>query len=289
MQTMIQTQARAHYALPATLLKLSASALAFLSKPFGDGDEDDDDEPGRGIEALLTKAAKHEDVARQLYTENYQYRQQRKQLRAEVKKLKEQLPQDGTVVLTKEQAEDWAKYQELGKPTDLQKTVDDGKAAMGAVAKAQRQESLAKAAADVGYNPAVLAQMAEMHNLTLSSQTIKVGEKDQVVHYFTAEGGQPVEVTQYAASNWQAFMPSLQAKADAAPAAGGGTPPAGQQQQQAWVPAGGAGGQPPAGNTAAEIAQRLVQQRQGGQQNPGQQQQQQTTQNQPGTPGTHAQ
>lgn len=268
MQTTIHTKARARVATPATLLKLSASALAMLKKPFGDGDDEDgDDGPGgRTIEGLIARYGNAKDAANELWRDNFKMRQERRTLKAENAKLKESQPAVGTVVLTKEEAADWEAFKKLGKPADLEKQITEGMAAAEQVAKSTREQSLAKAAADVGFNPAVLSQLAELHNLKLTSTTVRIGDRDETVHHLTAEGGTPIEVKQYAAANWQAFMPSLQAAPAGTPPAGtppAGTPPAGTPPGTQWMPNGGTGGAGPAGNTAADIAQRIVQQRTG--------------------------
>lgn len=286
MQT-FRLRARAFALAP--ILATTASMLAGLPRPYGDGDDDDDDQKGgSNLATLIQRAGNAENAANELWRDNYQLRAQRRDLRAEVKALKEKQPAEGTVVLTKEQAAEWEAYQKLGKPADIEKSITEGKTAQEAVAKQARVDAVAKAAKDVGFNPEVLTQLTEMHKLTLSSQTVKVNDKDQVVHYVTPEGGQPTELKQYATANWPSFMPSLQVQQNQ-----------GQQQQQnqgqdqggqPWLNQGGAAGGSGqgTGNNIADLATKMVSQRNGEtQQNQGQQQQQSQQQGHvPGGPGT---
>jgi hypothetical protein len=219
-----------------------AGILAKLPKPHGDGD-DDDDEPGRGIEALLAKADKAETVARTLYQENFQLRQQRRDLRTEVKGLKEKLPADGTLVLTKEEAEAWESYKKLGKPGDIEKSIEEGKKAAESLAQRDRAAQVGDAAKAVGFNPEALTQLFGMHSgLELTSRTIKVNDKDTTAWYIKDANGQETELAAYAQQNWGTFMPSLQAQGGQG---GQGGQQQGQQQQgqqQPWIQQGQAGG-----------------------------------------------
>lgn len=267
MIVMNRTGARAH-ALLASLLTLPASIWNAKPRPYGDDDDEDDGPNKNNLQSLISRAGNAEAAANELWRDNYQLRQQRRDLRKERDDLKAKLPADGTLVLTKEQAAEWEAYQKLGKPTDIEKAVTEGKTAAEQVAKQARADQVAKAAKDVGFNPEVLTQLTELHGLTITSQTIKVGDKDQTAHYITPQGGQPMELTQYATANWGAFMPSLQVQQQQQQQ---GQPGQQQQQQQGqpgaqpWVNQGGAGGgQPnPTGNTIADLATKLVQQRAG--------------------------
>lgn len=240
----IPVPGRTSFALLASLATMSAARiLGRLPKPHGDGDDDDDD-PGRGIEALLAKADKAETVARTLYQENFQLRQQRRDLRTEVKDLKGKLPADGTLVLSKEEAEAWEAYKKLGKPGDIEKSIEEGKKATEGLAQRDRAEQVANAAKAVGYNPEALTQLFGMHTgLELSSRTVKVGDKDTTAWYVKDAQGQETELATYAQANWGTFMPSLQAQGGGQQQ--GGQQQGGQQQQgggQPWIQQQQAGG-----------------------------------------------
>jgi hypothetical protein len=237
--------------------------MAQLMPPY----EGDDDDKGASVQALITRLGNADAAAQELWRDNYQLREQRRTSRAELADVKAKLPPDGAVILTKEQAADWDAYQKLGKPTDVEKTITDGKAAAEGLVKRDRADALGKAAKDLGYNPEVFTQLADMNKLTLTSNEVTMGDgKKQTVYTATPAGGQPMEMTQYASANWGIFMPSLTANAGGA----GGQQQQGQQQQQQggggaqpWIGqggggAGGGGGQQGAVGGVADLAQKMV-------------------------------
>ena len=257
----------------AILLALPATIAMAQRAPFGDGDDDHTEGLARLIQRLGTADA----AAAELHRENYQLRDQRRTLKAEVDQLKGKVPAEGTVVLTAEQAAHWNQYQQLGKPEEITKGLESGKAAMEAAAKRDRADQVSQAAKAVGYQPEVLAQLAELHSMNVTSQSISTDGKPNTVYYVAKDGSQPIELTKYAAENWAAFMPSLQASSGQQQGQGGhgqgqqqqGQPAPGQQQGQGtgqqqgqpWIntgTSGGQGGQGGTGSTVADMAMKLV-------------------------------
>lgn len=283
MQTLLRP-ARGHRSLLALALPLCA--IAALRRPHGPADDEDDDGPDKAsLQSLITRAGTAEAAANELWRDNFKLRQDRKNLRTENADLKAKLPPDGSVVLTKEQAADWELYQKLGKPAEVEKALGEGKTAQEGLLKRDRDAEVRKAADGMKMNPDALVQLFGMHPaLEVVSKTVKGSDgKDQTGWYVkdTANNNAETELGQYATTNWQTFLPSLQVQQagnggngqgnQGGQGAGNGNQ--GQQNNnqgggQPWLNAGGSGGQGGTGGSdidVAAMAQGMVQARnQGG-------------------------
>jgi hypothetical protein len=233
--------AKAHRLIAA--LGLPAIIMSAMRRPYGD-DDDDDNKIGKGFDSMLAKKLGNaEALARELHSENFQYREK---LREKTKALTEavaKLP-EGAVVLTVDQAKAWEAYQALGKPEDITKELETGKAATGKLTDHERGTAIEKAAKDLKFNGDVLKQLATMHKLELTTRSVKDGQgKDVTAHYFKNEAGQETEAAQYAKDNWASFMPSLSAttEGDQGNGGAGGNGGGGSNNLQ-WPNGGGSGG-----------------------------------------------
>ncbi|MCL4264750.1 MAG: hypothetical protein KJ069_16120 [Anaerolineae bacterium] len=85
--------------------------------------------------------------------DNYKLREERRDLRGKVRDLEGKTPEEGGVILSKEQAVLWMAYQQIGKPDDL-------KSGQEKLAAMERQAAIANAARyaapGVQYNDQVL-------------------------------------------------------------------------------------------------------------------------------------
>jgi len=91
-----------------------------------DDDDDQDDEPAPRRRDPGVTAAKYgadpQAMARhidELESDNFKYRNTIRRQKNRINSLEADLPEEGTVVLTAEQAKDWEEYVKLGKPADL--------------------------------------------------------------------------------------------------------------------------------------------------------------------------
>jgi hypothetical protein len=153
-----------------------------LRSPDGDGGGGASDQGGTSVQDQVEQAFKklrkrfNDDtagLARQLFNENHD-------LREKNRKLTEQLPGEGAVVLTKEQASQWAAYQ------------------------AARRETIAKAAQAHGFNLAALERLAGDVELELRKDAD--GKEAAIVK----ADGKEVALDAYAQEQWQPFLPALQ-------------------------------------------------------------------------------
>lgn len=177
--------------------------------------------PSQAEAGLQSLVQKHQNDAlsalRVVYDENYQLRHTNNQLKDQLKGAT--IP-EGAVVLSKEEAEAWKKYAELGKPDDLVKLKTDFETLNTQLSKAEKATLLDRAAKSSGYNADVLRQLAE--SLDVVSKKVNVIENGQTkeVESFYVKTGETTEVPlkDFAEQNWAAFKPSLEASADTRPA-----------------------------------------------------------------------
>lgn len=176
-------------------------------------------------------------LANQLYSENYQLRERNRQVAAQV-------PAQGSVVLTSEQAAQWAAYQQLGAPDALKTTLEGAQTAAQELTGLKRQATIRTAADAAGFKSTVLGQLAG--DLAIEVREIETNGKKAPAAFVKGQDGQEVGLAQYAQQHWADFLPALQAA----------TP---QPQGTQWPPQ--TGGQGGGADLIAQAAQRFQQQR----------------------------
>jgi hypothetical protein len=177
-----------------------------------------------------------------LLTENYGHRDRIRQLQA-------QLPAQGAVVLTPEQAATWTAYQALGAPDALTTQLQGATTAQAELAKLQRERMVASAAEAAGYKASVLSQLPGADKLTFEVREVEQDGK-KVKSVVVKDGDKETPLADHAKTQWADFLPALQAQQTQTQ-----TPPAGTT-----FPRQDAGGGQPA-NTVDAYAQRMQQQR----------------------------
>lgn len=159
-----------------------------------------DDAAQQGLKNLLQR---HNNdamaLAGQLYSENYELRTTRRQLREELEQTKKKLPAEGTVVITAEEAKAFEAYKKLGKPEELE-------TARTEIDTLKRGLLLDKAAALLEYRPGVLKKLADGLQISLREETVdgKVVETPIVT-----EGDKAISLKEFAEKNWPDFIPAL--------------------------------------------------------------------------------
>jgi hypothetical protein len=97
---------------------------------------------------------------------NYDLRDKNRDLRHEVETLKKQVPGEGTLVLTKEQAAQWEAFQKLNlKPDEITAQLAAGKTAIEENAAHKRATALEKAAKIANFKPGVLKLLGKDLNV----------------------------------------------------------------------------------------------------------------------------
>lgn len=177
-------------------------------------------DPLAAFQNLLNRSSDAAALARQLFDENYRYREQ-------LRDAQRQVPAQGAVVLTPEQAQAWAAYQQLGAPTEVQTQVQQAQ-------QLKRDLELRDVASAAGYSIEVLRTLAGDLAFEVKDET-KDGKAVRTV-YVTPQGGQATPLETYASTQWAAFLPALRPQAAAAGQTGapaiGATNPAGAHGQQ---------------------------------------------------------
>jgi hypothetical protein len=157
-------------------------------------------DPAAAFSNLLARSSDAAALARQLFEENFRYR-------TELRDLQRQVPAQGAVVLTAEQAQAWTAYQQLGAPGDVQTAIQQGKTL-------KRDLELRDVASAANYSIDVLRTLAGELAFEVRDEQ-KDGKSVKAV-YVKADG-KDIPVETYATQQWAAFLPALQP-----------TPPAGQ-------------------------------------------------------------
>lgn len=170
--------------------------------------------PGRltAAELMARYGASPERLAEQLETaraENFDLRAKNRRLTADADGLRGQVPAEGAVVLTGDQAAAWAAYQALGAPTEVQQRLTAAETSATELATLKRTQQLADVAGLVGFKPAVLQRLGG--DLEYETREVQVeGQARRVPHVKKADGTL-VPLAEYASSEWADFLPSLQA------------------------------------------------------------------------------
>jgi hypothetical protein len=133
----------------------------------------------------------------QLENDNFKLREKNRDANAENATLKTKLPGEGAVILTAEQAQAWEAYQKLGKPEDVTRDLDAGRAAITKSADYERRELLDTAAKDLNFKPGLLKTL--MEGKTVERREVEVRQQDGTTkkepQYFLVSeaGGQKTE------------------------------------------------------------------------------------------------
>jgi len=169
-------------------------------------------DPAAAFNNLMARSSDAAALARQLFEENFRYR-------TELREAQRQLPAQGAAVLTPEQAQAWAAYQQLGAPDQVQTTIQQAK-------QLQRDLDLRSVSDASGYKFGVLKQLAGDAAFEVRDET-KDGQQTKAV--YVKVDGKDVPLETYATEKWADFLPALKPAAAGqvgAPAIGASNPAA---------------------------------------------------------------
>lgn len=164
----------------------------------------------KSFERLLERnGGNANNVAMLLFTENKELRDQKRQLEGKV-------PTVGAIVLSGDEAKTWAAYQALGAPEQVKQGLDERIQLQGKLSAQERDALLRTVAETAGYKASVLANLdrvAKAEGKTLGFElrdTIVDGKTVKAA--YVKDGDKDSPLTDYAATNWADFMPSLTAQ-----------------------------------------------------------------------------
>ena len=173
------------------------------------GANDNDADPANAVARLI--AAAQGDANRallKLYRDNYKLREKNRELTGQL----DQLPPQGAVVLTGDDAQAWEAYRALGAPKDVETRLKDGQAHGEELTRLKRSETLRAVADAARFKPQVLMALDaqaggleyEVKDETQNGQTVKVA--------YVKDGQGQTPLSQYAEHHWVDFLPSLRAE-----------------------------------------------------------------------------
>ena len=166
-------------------------------------------DPAEGLRNLL--ARNNNDamaMAGQLYAENYQ-------LRARNRELTSAQPAEGSVVLSREHAAQWAAYTQLGAPDALTTQLSQAQTASQELTALKRQGLYRDVGEVAGWKASVLAQLPGAADLTFAIKDVTVDGKAVKQAFVTPKDGAEVALSAYAQQHWADFLPALQMTAPA--------------------------------------------------------------------------
>lgn len=210
----------------------------------GDGDEGKGKGGGGGrpekpvsevVASLVSRHGSAETALGVLAGENRDYRKRHRGDQETIQSLRNKLPKEGGVVLTPEQAADYAAYTAMGKPSEVKAKVDKVATLEGELTVAKRKELIREVGAAVGYKPSVLEDRVNADGLhvELKDEQVddgkggKVSQKVAYVRKAADANAQLESLTVYAERSWVDYLPSLKAEAAAGNRGGNSGGPAG--------------------------------------------------------------
>ena len=129
--------------------------------------------PGQGFQGLVQRQGSADAAGILLYQENYQLREQVRQMKVDLEKLQKKLPSKDVTILNADQQQAWTAYQALGTPDEIT-------ALKGEVARHERETAVSNAAAAAKFNQAVLLDiLPDSAVLSVKSTT---GEDGQLLN-----------------------------------------------------------------------------------------------------------
>lgn len=181
----------------------------------------------------------------QLLGENAKLREDKRKLKEQNEQLLKDAPQDGELILTKDEGAQWEAYCALGKPEDLKKQVEEHKTLSEKVAQSEKAKLVEEAAKAAGFKASVLEKLAD--GLAIEMKDVpKQNEKGETVQVRVAfvktdTGLKPL--VDHAQENWPDFLPSLKESAQ---------PGTQAHQNGVQYPNNGGGGQQPQGGNVVD-------------------------------------
>lgn len=160
-------------------------------------------------------------LAEQLYRENHDYRERNRTLQG-------QLPAQGAVVLSSEDAARWQQYTQLGAIPDLQTAIQERQTLQTELATLKQDAVLRDVADTAKVKFSVLKTVGAGLEYVIKDETVS-GKPAKVV--YIKDGETETKLDDYANTHWADFLPALRAQTET-PRPAIGTPQRVQTQQQ---------------------------------------------------------
>lgn len=166
-------------------------------------------------------------------SENFEYRQQRRQLRRQVETLEGEVEDlearlerasggDDGVTLSDDDVEAWQQYRGLGTPEEIQAAIEEAETAREELADLRRESTLRSVADAHGYDVDVLSDLAGDLDLDVREVEDDEGETRTVAFVLAGEEeGDDVRLDEYAEQEWSKYLPVLEQETQRETDAGG--------------------------------------------------------------------
>lgn len=181
----------------------------------GDGDGDDlDDRIEQNVRRWLANNSS-EDAVEQLLRDNFEQRDQLRDVRRELKEAREAIPPEDAVVLTGEEAEAWEPVLERGDPEEVASALEERDELSEELTGLRRDRRIDAAADAHGLNAGPLRRLAEQDGLDVKLEEEETEDGETVQRAVVTNGDEdadPVALEDYAEQNWSDFLPALQAE-----------------------------------------------------------------------------
>lgn len=157
----------------------------------------------KSADGLVSKHGDSTAALKVVIGENYEYR-------TRLREMKAQLPKDGGLVLSADDAKAFSAFRALGTPDELKTALEAGKTASDQVTRFAREKTHNHAASLTGFKPSVLAALAEKDKaeIVVIPGKDKAGKDIEVAHV-KGEGDKTTPLAEYAESKWKDFLPAL--------------------------------------------------------------------------------
>lgn len=177
---------------------------------------------------LKAKAAAYEERIKRLErsvetrdSDNKELRDKLKESAAEITRLTAEIPKEGSVVITGEEATELGKYRELGSASEVTEKINRVETAEAKSRTLTRRDDLRKVADHYGWKLTVLER-------ELGDTPYKIEEAEGETRFLVPRDGKtPQEIDEWMKENRSDYLPALQREpSQAAPTGSGRTPPA---------------------------------------------------------------
>jgi hypothetical protein len=148
-------------------------------------------------------------LARDLLAKNQELEKDNRRYRAKIKDLGGKQPEEGGLVLSKDDAAKWPLYLALGEPDALKASLDSGSAAVAKLEGIGRAETFRKAALLGGYNPDVFADLADAKGLQIEFKQETRDGKAVEVALVRGEGDSRTPLGEFVESSFSHYLPAL--------------------------------------------------------------------------------
>jgi len=146
----------------------------------------------------------------ELTEDNVTIRAKNRELQRDLEALKKQLPPDGALILSPEDAKAFETLKALGAPDEVRQKLEQADTVAKRAADLEFSQLAGHVAELNGWNGAVFARLVKQDGATLTETSTQAEDGSTTKAYtLTLPGGDPIAVGEYAQTHWSDFAPAL--------------------------------------------------------------------------------